>query len=309
MKYEVIRLYENREDVTLTAYVLDDSFEMLNGKPRPAVLVCPGGGYINCADSEAEPVAMRFAAMGYHAFVLRYSVYCEGKEVSPEIYVNMPVKEHCQYPVPMQEIGGAMLILHERRDEWHIDMNSIILCGFSAGSHNCAMYATHWDKPVIYEHFEKEKDLFRPAAVILGYGPSDFVNLNDDIATTDPRQQENTATILTAMNTAYFGKPETTEREKLAESPALLVSGSAPPMYIWGTAGDQLVPIQQSLRMAMALANARIPFELHIFQEGEHGLSLASQASANDASQIQDAGAWVDLAERWIRRQWALPLA
>lgn len=64
MRSEVIYLYEDREDVTLTTYVLDDSKEIRCGKPRPAVLICPGGAYLNCSDREAEPVAMKFLAMG-----------------------------------------------------------------------------------------------------------------------------------------------------------------------------------------------------------------------------------------------------
>ena len=65
MKVERLQLYEDRPDVTLTTYILDDSPEMIPGQKRPAVLVCPGGGYIFCSDREAEPVALRFAAMGY----------------------------------------------------------------------------------------------------------------------------------------------------------------------------------------------------------------------------------------------------
>ncbi len=72
---ETIKLIEEREDVTLTTYVWGDSPELLKGKARPAVLICPGGGYFSCCDREAEPVAFAFAAMGYHTFVLRYSVY------------------------------------------------------------------------------------------------------------------------------------------------------------------------------------------------------------------------------------------
>ena len=64
----------------LTAYILDDSVEMLNGGKKGAILICPGGGYLYCSDREGEPVAMAFAAMGYHTFVLRYSVYNENKE-------------------------------------------------------------------------------------------------------------------------------------------------------------------------------------------------------------------------------------
>ena len=74
-----VQLYEGRPDVSLTTYVLADSPELMNGKRRPAVLICPGGAYLNCSDREAEPVALRFAAMGYHAFVLRYSTYFKGE--------------------------------------------------------------------------------------------------------------------------------------------------------------------------------------------------------------------------------------
>ena len=64
MRTETIRLYEGREDVTLTTYLLDDSPELLKGGARPAIVICPGGAYLNCSDREAEPVALRFAAMG-----------------------------------------------------------------------------------------------------------------------------------------------------------------------------------------------------------------------------------------------------
>ncbi len=79
---EVFKLYPDRDDVTLTSYVIADSSETTKKIRRPGILICPGGAYLFCSDREAEPVALRFAAMGYHAFVLRYSVYYEGR--SPE---------------------------------------------------------------------------------------------------------------------------------------------------------------------------------------------------------------------------------
>jgi acetyl esterase/lipase len=78
MQIVTIELVEDRQGVTLTTYVPDNSPERLNGSKRPAVLVCPGG-YIRCSDREARPVALRFVAMGYQAFVLRYSTYSGGK--------------------------------------------------------------------------------------------------------------------------------------------------------------------------------------------------------------------------------------
>ena len=62
MLVKTISLYKNRTDANLTTYVLDDSPQMLAGKPRPAILICPGGGYMFCSDNESEPIALRFAA-------------------------------------------------------------------------------------------------------------------------------------------------------------------------------------------------------------------------------------------------------
>ena len=138
--HEKIKLWEGREDVTLTTYVLDDSPEMLKGKKRPAVIVCPGGAYLSCSDREGEPIAMRFASMGYHAFVLRYSVYSENKggmmfgaqkDPEPKPWLN--------HPAPMRDIACAMLEIRKHADEWLVDMDKIAICGFSAGAHNCAM--------------------------------------------------------------------------------------------------------------------------------------------------------------------------
>jgi len=85
MLTETIKLYEDREDVTLTNYVIAEKGEMHEQGKRPAVLICPGGAYMSCSDREGEPVALKFAAMGYHAFVLRYSVYGEGENGFPDL--------------------------------------------------------------------------------------------------------------------------------------------------------------------------------------------------------------------------------
>ena len=66
------------EDATLEGYILDCELTLGQEVKRPAIIVCPGGAYLSCSDREGEPVAMQFAAMGYHAFVLRYGIYTEG---------------------------------------------------------------------------------------------------------------------------------------------------------------------------------------------------------------------------------------
>ena len=76
MYTEVIKLWKNREDVTVTSYCMDKNNEIIGCDRRPAVIVSPGGGYAGFTEREGESAALRFVAAGYQAFVLHYSV-CE----------------------------------------------------------------------------------------------------------------------------------------------------------------------------------------------------------------------------------------
>lgn len=306
MLTETIKLYEDREDVTLTTYVIAEKGELRGQGKRPAVLICPGGAYMSCSDREAEPIALKFAAMGYHAFVLRYSVYGEGDNSFPDLSKPLEVKENCQFPNPMCEIGKSMLIIREHAEEWSVDMNRVAVCGFSAGAHNTAMYGVYWDKPIITERLQTTKEMIRPAALILGYTLSDYIYMKEAaIVSPDPMADG----LFAASNTAFLGNAKPDEEKLLAVSPARLVTENTPPTFLWATSADELVPVQHSLRMAHALADHKVPFEMHIFEEGMHGLSVATQASAISKSQMNaDAAKWMDLADCWLEKRFALDL-
>lgn len=302
-----MKLYEDRKDVTLTTYVIAEKGEMHEQGKRPAVLICPGGAYMNCSDREAEPIALKFASMGYHAFVLRYSVYGEGEDCFPDLSKPLEPKAHCQFPNPMCEIGKAMLIIREHAEEWAVDMDRVAVCGFSAGAHNTAMYGVYWDKPIITEKLHTTKEMIRPAALILGYTLSDYVYMKE--AASQNVQDPMAAAMFAASNTAFLGSADPEDEKLQAVSPARLVTENTPPTFLWATAADELVPVQHSLRMAHALADHQIPFEMHIFEEGPHGLSTAAQASAGAKSQINaDAAKWMGLAECWLEKRFALDL-
>lgn len=110
------------EDATLEGYILDCELTLGQETKRPAVVVCPGGGYLYCSPREAEPVALRYAAAGFHAFILRYST--ESKAAGN---------------APLAEVNWAVSLLREQADEWHIDPGKIAVCGFSAGGHLALM--------------------------------------------------------------------------------------------------------------------------------------------------------------------------
>ena len=300
MLHRSMQLVDRRQDVTLTTYILADSPEMLNGKKRPAVLVCPGGAYLNCSDREAEPVALRFAAMGYHAFVLRYSTYYEGAGTFPPAK-DLPVNPNSLYPAPLRDIGRAFLTIRAHADEWLVDVDKIAICGFSAGGHNCAMYAVKWHDPVICDFFGAAPEAFKPAAAILGYAICDYRLMFREIA--DPFIRD----LGDAADIAYFGTKTPTPEQLAAASPVLHVSKHTPPTFLWATAADPVVPAENSTRMASALAAAGVPFELHVFENGGHGLSLADQATAGSLWDTDaDAAQWIDLAGAWLKKRFAL---
>ena len=303
MYTEVIKLYEGREDVTLTTYVIKDSQELLDGKKRPAIIICPGGAYLSCSDREGEAVALRFASMGYHAFVLRYSTYMEGKPGFPDFGKEPEIKEKCRHPSPMREIGKAMLILRENADNWLIDVDKIAICGFSAGAHNCAMYSVYWNKPVITEYFKEKPEIFKPAATILGYTLSDYIFMKSS-----PKSPMDKV-LFEISNLAFTGSKEPNDEILREISPALNVTENTPPMFLWATSEDSMVPVQHTIKMANALADKNIPFEVHIFEKGPHGLSLSNQATAQAKSQVYpDADKWVSMAEVWLENKLGLQL-
>ncbi len=299
---QTIALYEKRQDVTLTTYILADSPELLNGRKRPAVLVCPGGAYLSCSDREAEPVALRFAAMGYHAFVLRYSTYGSGSRFFPS-GGDMPVNPDSVHPAPVRDIGRAFLAIRAHADEWLVDADRIAVCGFSAGAHNCAMYSVYWNDPLICAFFGEAPAAFKPAAAILCYGLNDYHLMTGDVS--DPFAR----TLSEAASIAFLGTKTPIKEMLDAVSPALHVTRDAPPTFLWATAADALVPVENTTRMADALARARVPFEVHIFESGPHGLSLADQSSAGSLFELDaDAAQWIGLAEAWLGKRFALPL-
>ncbi|MEG1756652.1 MAG: alpha/beta hydrolase [Clostridia bacterium] len=304
MKIQRIQLYEGRPDVTLTTYILGNSKEMLNGQKRPGIVICPGGGYLNCSDREGEPIALRFAAMGYHAFVLRYSTFTNNTSGFVPMDADIKVNHNSIHPAPVRDLGKAFLTIRAHADEWLVNTEKLCICGFSAGAHNCAMYSVYWNQSVLSEFFHESQEAFRPAAAILAYGLTDYI-LQSGLRMIDPFAK----TLQSVSAFALFGDVSPALELLKEVSPVLHVSEHTPPTFLWATSEDTLVSVQHTTRMANALASAGVPFEVHVFEKGPHGLCLADQASASSRMEIDtDAAKWVSLAESWLEKRFALPL-
>lgn len=289
MRCFTMPLREDRPEITLTAY-LWDAVPDLPTQPRPAVLICPGGGYLYLSNREADPIALRLMAMGYQAFVLRYSIYREGGD--------------CVYPDAIVDVGRAMQAIHAHAQDWQVDTGRIALCGFSAGGHNVLMYAELWNRPLLTEALACPAELLRPAACIAGYPVTDGSIIWGELPDDHP-----TMGLFRQYAMAIMGAEHPTEAQVRAASPALGDVSGMPPTFLWATSEDGLVNVRHTLHMAEALSKAGVPFEVHIFEKGGHGLALADQTTSNHPHEMSaDAAKWIDLCGAWLQKRFALAM-
>ncbi len=113
---------------------------------RPAVLICPGGGYSFVSPREADPIALQFAGIGYHTFILNYTV---------------PPKE--KYGA-LKEASEAMCLIRKNAQKWSVNPDKIAICGFSAGAHLACTLGTKW-----HMEFLAAQGQNKPNAMILAY--------------------------------------------------------------------------------------------------------------------------------------------
>lgn len=252
-----------RGHATLTTYVRSSSPEMSHA-PRPAVVICPGGGYMFTSDREAEPIALRFLDKGFACFVLRYTV--DGS---------------VRFPGALLELAASVALVRQRAAEWNVDPDKIVVCGFSAGGHLACSLGVLWDRPFLREALDKEPAAFRPNGMILGY----------PVITSGPFAHEGSFHELLGGRYGEEAAMELTSLEKQ-------VSASTVPAFLWHTADDPAVPCENSLLLAGALRRHGVPFELHILPSGPHGLSLAEEETGLIEASCQP---WPDWAARWIR--------
>ena len=258
-------LGENGKNPTLDIYLPYNMVEMnRQNQKRPCLLVLPGGGYGMCSERESEPIAIHFLPEGFNVFVLTYSV-------APN-----------RFPTQIIEVAAAMEVIQENAEKWNCDVNRIAVMGFSAGGHLAAHYSTMYDCKEVRGIF---KDSKRPDASVLCYPV-----ITSDFTTTHQGSFIN----LTGHNTLT---PE--EAEKL--SCEKHVSATTPPAFIWHTAEDNVVPVDNSIIYAKALAKYKIPFELHIFPFGGHGLSTCDKHTCDEVTNIITYNsAWLDDLKKWF---------
>ena len=281
MQNEVFYLSEDRS-VTLTAYRYIRSSVLWNLKDeweprrRPAVIVCPGGAYSFLTDREGEPVAISFMQQGFDAFVLHYSL-----------------NEKSAYPGPLEDISRAVWLVRSHADQWNIDPDQITVCGFSAGGHLCALLGTQWNTPGLCERLQIPEGGNKPNAMVIGYGVTgEYIeNLHRQFA----NAPEGSPNKLGAMLSAPLA-PQAVVTNYISEATA--------PAFIWQAREDYL-NILESVHFAEKLYKCGVPFELHIFGSGPHGLSLGTPLVAYGAKLPANVDRWFPMCANWLKKLYA----
>lgn len=288
MLMETVTLWPDRSDVKLTTYVsLPDPGWPFPAFPRPAVIVCPGGAYLDLSDAEGSPIALDLASRGYQAFVLEYSVRTRVSD-----------RELVRYPAQLIDLAKAVATLRENASRWNLDPEHIAIMGFSAGGHLCASYAVHWHEPWLCKALNFDRELLRLSAAILGYPITDYVLQNNAFPEPSP--------MMRASNRALFGETNPPQEELERLSPCLHVTEHTPPIFLMHAADDSMVPVGNSLHMAQALSAAKIPYELHIFQQGDHGFGNGHPMDRPwESHRNRSCAVWLDLAHTWLLKQFS----
>ena len=228
---------------------------------RPAIVICPGGGYGFLSDREGDPIARKFASAGFQTFVLKYEV------------LALP------YPSHLLTAGKAVSFVREHAEEWHIDPEKVFIIGFSAGGHLAGSLGTLWNREYVKAALNTACE-HKPNGMILCYP------------------------VITSGEFAHRGSFEKLLMDRYSDdllketSLELQVSKDTVPAFIWHTFEDTTVPMENTLLMVTALRQNNIPFELHTFPRGGHGLSLVT---SEVGSGPQECAVWADMAIRWAK--------
>ncbi|HTZ20952.1 MAG TPA: alpha/beta hydrolase [Opitutaceae bacterium] len=239
---------------TLTAYL-----PAPEARSGASMLILPGGGYAHLADHEGAGYAEWFVKQGITCYVLKYRLGSSGYH----------------HPAMLQDAARGLRLVRAfaRRDG--LDPARVGIIGSSAGGHLAATLLTHFDagNPAAIDPVERESS--RPDLGILCYP---VITMGD-------------ATHAGSRQNLLGDKPP-------ADLVALLsnekqVTAQTPPCFVWSTAEDKTVPVENSLMFADALRRAGVPFDLHIYEKGPHGLGMGRPG--------HPAPPWTDPLLFWLR--------
>lgn len=207
------------------------------------MVICPGGGYGGLAAHEGQDYARFLAGHGVTGFVLKYRLGSAGY----------------RHPVMWDDVSRAIRYVRANAKEWGLDPDRIGVMGSSAGGHLASTILVHFDagQPEAKDSIDRVSS--RPSLGVLCYP---VISMGEN---THGGSRNN-----------LLGPTPTPELVKLLSN-ELQVRKDTPPTFLWHTVQDSAVKVENSLNFAAALRRQGVPFALHVYQNGAHGMGLGSR--------------------------------
>lgn len=229
-----------------------------------AFVVAPGGGYGGlAADHEGVQVAKFMNSLGVSAFVLHYRLGSAGYH----------------YPIELMDVQRAIRLVRSKAGEYAIDPQRIGIVGFSAGGHLTSMAATLFDeKPAGMTDDAVDQLSARPDVACPTYP---VISMIDDYGHKGSRKN-------------LLGPADNDELARQV-STHLRVTEKTPPIFIFQTDDDTVVPAENAVNFYLACRKHKVPAELHIYKPGPHGVGLMQGDPV--------LGTWPGHLAAWLRNQ------
>jgi len=243
---------------TLTPYLPDPT-----NATGAAMVICPGGGYAHLAPHEGNDYALWLNQHGVTCFVLKYRLGSNGY----------------RHPAMLQDAARAVRLVRARAADWKIDPQRVGIMGSSAGGHLAATLLTHFDSGNPGAGDVVERQSSRPNLGILCYP---VITMGEYVHK--------------GSRNNLLGTNPPPELVKLLSN-ELQVTPNTPPCFLWTTFEDKTVPMENSLMFAEALRKNHVPFDLHIYQKGGHGMGL------KDKPPFANPHPWAGDCLFWLRQQ------
>ncbi len=325
MIYKKLIIGGIHKKAVVTTYVLDNTPEVDENRRRPLVVICPGGAYYWTSDREAEAIAIKLNSYGYNAAVIRYTTYpyhfpealCQLARTvayfkenaaayntdSAKIY-TMGFSAGGHLAASLGTFWNEEWLLkllqgvkpEEVGPEWlaNFKQDEVPVCDkaeWEAAVDDMISLSKKQQTDEIKENNElsvniTESSQIQPAKQILCYP----VITSGDYAHKD-----------SFKNLSGFSeseKPDIWEQMSLEKH----ITKDVPQTFIWHTFGDMDVPVWNSLLLAQELHKNNVPVELHIYEEGHHGLSLSTREVCNEEDIVPEVQSWMMLLDNWIKK-------
>jgi acetyl esterase/lipase len=249
---------EAKDIPTITPYLPDP-----DKTTGAAMVICPGGGYGGLAPHEGNDYALWLNQSGVTCFVLKYRLGSNGY----------------RHPAMLNDAARAVRLVRAKAADWKVDAKRVGIMGSSAGGHLASTLLTHFDagKPDAKDPVERQSS--RPDLGILCYAVITMGQFTHQ-----------------GSKNNLLGRDPSPELVKLLSN-ELQVTKETPRCFVWHTFEDPAVPVENSLQFTEALRKAGVPFDLHVYQKGRHGIGLA------DKPPFANAHPWGKDCLFWLKEQ------